>query len=95
MRFFNDFTSEAKSNTIKYSFTSLFIMLSFMITAQSITIKGMAKEIDGKPMIGVEVIEKNTDNGTVTDVEGRYSLKVKSSNSILVFNYLGYKVIDI
>jgi TonB-dependent SusC/RagA subfamily outer membrane receptor len=95
MRFFNDFTSEAKSNTIKYSFTSLFIMLSFMITAQSITIKGMAKEIDGKPMIGVEVIEKNTDNGTVTDVEGRYSLKVKSSNSILVFNYLGYKVLEI
>jgi hypothetical protein len=79
MRFFNDFTTEAKSNTIKYSFTSLLIMLSFMITAQSITVKGIAKEIDGKPMIGVEVIEKNTDNGTVTDVEGRYSLKVKSS----------------
>ena len=62
MRFFNDFTSEAKSNTIKYTFTSLFIMLSFLITAQSITVKGIAKEIDGKPMIGVEVIEKNTDN---------------------------------
>jgi hypothetical protein len=95
MRFYNDFISEAKSNTIKYSFTSLFIMLSFLITAQSITIKGIAKEIDGKPMIGVEVIEKNTDNGTVTDVEGRYSLKVKSNSSILIFNYLGYKVIEI
>ena len=95
MRFFNDFTSEAKSNTIKYTFTSLFIMLSFLITAQSITVKGIVKEIDGKPMIGVEVIEKNTDNGTVTDLEGRYSLKVKSSSSTLVFNYLGYKVIEI
>jgi len=95
MRFFNDFTSEAKSNTIKYTFTSLFIMLSFLITAQSITVKGIVKEIDGKPMIGVEVIEKNTDNGTVTDLEGRYSLKVKSNSSILLFNYLGYKVIEI
>ena len=62
-------------------------MLSFLITAQSITVKGIAKEIDGKPMIGVEVIEKNTDNGTVTDLEGRYSLKVKSSSSILLFNF--------
>lgn len=95
MRFFNDFTSKAKSNTIKYSFISLLIMLSFMVSAQSITVEGMAKEIDGKPMIGVEIIEKNTDNGTVTDVEGRYSLKVKSNNSILVFNYLGYKVLEI
>ena len=86
MRFFKNFTSVTKSTTIKYLFTSLFTMLSLLITAQSITVKGIAKEIDGKPMIGVEVIEKNTDNGTVTDLEGRYSLKVKSSSSILLFN---------
>ncbi|MFZ1456295.1 MAG: SusC/RagA family TonB-linked outer membrane protein, partial [Saprospiraceae bacterium] len=66
-----------------------------MVSAQSITVKGFVKEIDGTPMIGVEVLEKSTTNGTVTDVDGSYTLKVNSSNSILVFNYLGYRVIEV
>ena len=83
----NNFTSSAKCNTIKYSLVSLLMVISTMVSAQSITVKGFVKEIDGTPMIGVEVLEKSTTNGTVTDVDG--------SNSILVFNYLGYRVIEV
>ncbi|MFZ1525599.1 MAG: TonB-dependent receptor [Saprospiraceae bacterium] len=71
------------------------MVISTMVSAQSITVKGFVKEIDGTPMIGVEVLEKSTTNGTVTDVDGSYTLKVNSSNSILVFNYLGYRVIEV
>ncbi|MBK9565181.1 MAG: TonB-dependent receptor [Saprospiraceae bacterium] len=91
----NNFTSSAKCNTIKYSLVSLLMVISTMVSAQSITVKGFVKEIDGTPMIGVEVLEKSTTNGTVTDVDGSYTLKVNSSNSILVFNYLGYRVIEV
>lgn len=54
----NNFTSSAKCNTIKYSLVSLLMVISTMVSAQSITVKGFVKEIDGTPMIGVEVLEK-------------------------------------
>ena len=71
------------------------LIVSDAVGAQSINIKGIVKEVDGTPMIGVEVLEKSTDNGTITDIDGSYTLKVNSGNSILVFNYLGYKVIEV
>lgn len=71
------------------------LIVSDAISAQSINIKGIVKEVDGTPMIGVEVLEKNTTNGTITDINGIYTLKVNSAQSILVFNYLGYKIQEV
>lgn len=57
--------------------------------AQSITVTGkVTGEIDGLP--GVNVIVKGTSQGTVTDVEGNYSLDVPDENTVLVFSYVGY-----
>ncbi|MHA4739151.1 SusC/RagA family TonB-linked outer membrane protein [Dyadobacter sp. MSC1_007] len=39
---------------------------------------------------GVNVLEKGTTNGIVSDTEGKFSIKVKDENSILVFSYIGY-----
>ena len=53
-------------------------------------IQGTVTDVGGTPMIGVNVVEKGTLNGTVTDVEGNFTLNVVSSNSVLVFTYVGY-----
>lgn len=43
----------------------------------------------GEPLPGVNILEKGTSNGTVTDVDGRYSLEI-SDGAILVFSYIGF-----
>ncbi|WP_338392905.1 SusC/RagA family TonB-linked outer membrane protein [Fulvitalea axinellae] len=50
---------------------------------------GIVKGKDGEPLIGVSVAEKGTSNGTITNVEGRFSLNV-SLPTTLVFSYVGY-----
>ena len=45
----------------------------------------------GGPLVGVTVYEKETpSNGTITDLDGNYSLVVKGGDAILVFSYVGY-----
>jgi TonB-linked SusC/RagA family outer membrane protein len=44
----------------------------------------------GEPLPGVNIVEKGTTQGVVTDSEGNYTITVKSSNSILLFSYIGY-----
>ena len=56
-----------------------------------ITITGIVKDSDGVPLPGATVMEKNTNNGTVTDFDGNFSIKVSSQNSTLVISYIGLK----
>ncbi|MEO0042508.1 MAG: hypothetical protein RL329_1956 [Bacteroidota bacterium] len=46
--------------------------------------------IDNSPMIGVSVVIKNTTTGTITDLDGKYSVEVPNGETILVFSYVGY-----
>lgn len=54
-----------------------------------VTISGKVSDATG-PIIGASVVEKGTTNGTVTDLDGNFSLNV-SANSTLVVSYIGYK----
>lgn len=55
---------------------------------KKVTITGIVKDALG-PVVGANVVEKGTTNGTVTDMEGHFSLQV-SSNAVLVVSYIGY-----
>ena len=71
----------------------LFALMSIMITtpffAQNRIISGTVKvSEDNMPLPGVNVIIKGTNNGTVTDMQGKYSLEV-TPNAILVFSAIG------
>ena len=58
-------------------------------------IKGVVTDKNGEPIPGVNIIEKgNPTNGTITDVDGNYTLSV-SGNSVLVASYIGYNRIEI
>ncbi|SHM24151.1 CarboxypepD_reg-like domain-containing protein [Salegentibacter salegens] len=50
---------------------------------------------NGIPIPGVSVFEKGTDNGTVTDFDGNYSLTISGSDAILVFSYVGFKTTEV
>lgn len=58
---------------------------------QGITISGTVSDaLTGETLPGVNVVVKGTTTGTVTGMDGDYSLRVPSSGAILVFSYMGY-----
>ena len=59
--------------------------------AQSFTITGTVVDMNDETMPGVNIIEKNTANGVISDLDGNFSLSVSSPNSILVFSFIGYE----
>jgi TonB-linked SusC/RagA family outer membrane protein len=60
------------------------------VTQQKKSVKGTVLDETNAPMIGVSVIEKGTTNGTVTNINGIFELKVSTANAKLVFSYIGY-----
>ena len=60
------------------------------VTQQNSTVSGLIVDASGEPLIGVNVLEKGTTNGTITDFEGKFSLNLTSPNAILVVSYIGY-----
>ena len=66
-------------------------MFSADLYAQQIEVKGQVVDVAGIPLIAVTVYEDgNTANGTMTDLDGNYVLKVSSSKSTIVFSCLGF-----
>ena len=83
---------------IKYTVDGAYIVLSSnsksensiaLISQQNRQITGIVKDATGEPVIGANVVEKGTTNGTITDVEGRFSLSV-APNATLIISYIGY-----
>ena len=53
-------------------------------------VTGAVKDASGETLIGVSVKEKGTQNGSITDLTGKFRLTVAGSQSVLVFSYIGY-----
>lgn len=57
--------------------------------AEYVKIKGVVKDVNGDPLIGATVLEKDAENLAITDSDGRFSIDVKK-NSTLVISYMGF-----
>ena len=80
----------------------LLVAFSTMFTSQAtaassstelsvdIAINGTITDQDGLGLIGASVLEKGTGNGTITDVDGNFSLTVTDNNAVLVVSYVGF-----
>ncbi|MFT6808642.1 MAG: hypothetical protein ACJA01_001868, partial [Saprospiraceae bacterium] len=55
------------------------------------TISGTIVDTDGEPLIGVNILAKDTGNGTISDLDGTYSLSVPDDTEVLVFSYTGFQ----
>lgn len=60
---------------------------------QGIQISGIVTDSGGMPIPGVNIVEKGTKNGIQTDFDGKYSIKVNSTSSELVFSFIGYETV--
>lgn len=70
------------------------LFLPLCLLAQQITVQGIVKDKTGEAVIGANVLEKNTSNGTVTDVNGNFSLNV-SFDGLIVVSFVGYKPLEV
>lgn len=71
-----------------------FMLFSVLFFAQENVVSGTINLDDGSPLPGATILEKGTTNGTQTDFEGQFSLKVTNKNAILVVSFLGYTTIE-
>jgi len=69
----------------------LFVLLGFAAAglAQK-TVKGSVKDSRGEPLIGANVIVQGSDVGTVTDIDGMFSIVVPPGLKKLVVSYIGF-----
>jgi len=80
-----------KSKTIKAGILLLFALLAGSVFAQNIQVTGRVTDVTGEFMIGVSISEKGTANGTATDENGTYNIKVTKKDAVLVVTYVGYE----
>ena len=63
---------------------------------QGRTVTGVITDVaDGSSLIGVNIVVKGTQTGVISDIDGKYSIKINSSKDILVISYIGYKTREV
>lgn len=79
---------------LKYHIVDRLIVLSpqtsLNIQQGSPTIKGTVTDTSGDPIIGANILEKGTTNGTISDVNGDFTLQITSTDAVLLITYIGY-----
>lgn len=72
----------------------LAMLIPLSLLAQDIKVQGVVKDQTGEAVIGATVMQKGTSNGTITDIDGNFSLSVPS-NATLSVSYIGFATQDI
>ncbi len=80
-----------KKNNFKWLILMLFNIT--LVLAQENQISGVVTDDTGEPLLGVNILEKGTSNGTQTDFDGNYIIEA-SAGSTLVFSYIGYQSVE-
>jgi TonB-linked SusC/RagA family outer membrane protein len=81
---------------LKRIITNIALIAAFLLSfaplaAQTTAVSGVVMEPDGTtPMIGVNVLQKGSTRGTITDVNGKFNIRVTGSNAVLIFRSVGY-----
>lgn len=76
-------------------FIALFSVLAVAVSAQSKTIKGTVLDKSGETVIGASVLVKGTTNGTITDIDGNFTLLNVSADASIEISFVGYKTLVI
>mgnify|MGYP002922310820 CR=1 FL=1 len=84
-----------KGQNVSYEIQGKNIVIKKISQTQTVVerkkkISGYVRDIHGEPIIGATVLEEGTNNGTITDFDGNYTLEI-SENGVLSISYIGYK----
>lgn len=74
----------------KFILVVLYMCTVFSLSAQIRTLTGVVTDVNNEPLIGVNVVQKGTTNGTVTNYDGEFSFE-SDPNSTIVFTYIGFQ----
>jgi Ca-activated chloride channel family protein len=82
---------------MRYIFTTLVFIAAMFSTAfyEPVLVTGKVTDDTGAALAGVSVTEKGQKNGTATDANGSFSIKVASAKSTLLFQYVGYETQEV
>jgi iron complex outermembrane receptor protein len=76
---------------MKHLFTMLFMAISITGLIAQVSVSGSITDDSGAGLIGASVQEKGTANGTVSDIDGNFTINVANSNATLVISYTGFE----
>lgn len=71
--------------------TGLLVAIGTANAQQTGSVRGTVTDATGEAVIGANVVVKGTTNGSVTDIDGNYTLSNVSAGATLVFSFIGYK----
>jgi TonB-linked SusC/RagA family outer membrane protein len=86
----SQFLAESKANTV-IDATARTVSMERVAT----TVKGKITADNGDPLVGASIVVKGTTNGTITDLDGNFSLSVPDAKSILVISFVGFNTQEI
>jgi len=75
--------------------TFLFMVSASVAFAQRTVVGTVTSATDNSALIGATILVKGTDSGTITDVDGSYSIRVSDNNAVLVVSYTGYETQEV
>ncbi len=70
---------------------SCLLLFGFQLLNAQVKITGQVTGASNEPLFGATIFEKDTSNGTTTDLDGNFTLEVEDATATLVVSYLGYK----
>lgn len=79
----------------KILFLLLLGFVSIAAAQAQITVSGTVTDTKNEPMVGISVKIKNSSQGTITDLDGNYTISVPGNESVLVFSFISYKTQEI
>ncbi|HKL38575.1 MAG TPA: carboxypeptidase-like regulatory domain-containing protein, partial [Bacteroidales bacterium] len=82
-----------KKRCLSWVLFALLLMGSQVMYAQ-IQIEGSVKNPEGDPLPGVNIVEKGTNRGTTTDMEGYFTFTVSGEDATLVFSFVGMQTLE-
>ncbi|MEY3052350.1 MAG: hypothetical protein RLY31_2135 [Bacteroidota bacterium] len=72
------------------------VTLSAQVALAQFSLQGtVTDQADGSPLIGVNILETGTANGTITDLDGRFTLTVRDADAVLSLSYTGYAPLEV
>jgi iron complex outermembrane receptor protein len=89
----NSFEQPKKLKKMKLKLLIFALLFPMIVLSQKITINGNVSDTQDL-LPGVSILEKGTSNGTSSDIDGNYSIKV-NQNATLIFSFIGYKTQEI
>ncbi len=83
-----------KSFSLKLALVSLLMFFVAQVKAQ-VSVTGTVFDDEGYELVGATVLEKGTQNGVVTDMDGKFRISVKSAKATIVVSYVGFKAREV